>query len=220
MEEQKQKENNEVKIKESVFSKPWVQSLTGIVVIIVFLVIFIFWRILNNQIKIENSFIDAPIINLSPTMTGILGDIYVNVGQEISPNTEVAKVGNEIIMSKVGGIIVSVNHQEGQVFAPGSPVVSMINPEEERIVGKIDENKGLSDIKVGQVVTFTVDAFGNKKFQGIVEEISPVSDQSSIVFSISDKRQTKQFDIKVRFDVKAHPELKQGMSAKITIYKK
>ena len=220
MEEEKQKENNEVKIKDSVFLKPWVQSLTGIIVITVFLVIFIFWRILSNQIKIENSFVDAPIINLSPTMTGILGEIYVNVGQEISPNTEVAKVGNEIIMSKVGGIIVLVNHQEGQVFAPGSPVVSMINPEEERIVGKIDENKGLSDIEVGQVVTFTVDAFGNKKFQGIVEEISPVSDQSGVVFSISDKRETKQFDVKIRFDTKAHPEFKQGMSAKITIYKK
>ena len=210
----------ESEIKKSIFSKPWVQSITGIVVIIVLFVVFLFWRILGSEIKIDNSFIDTPIINLSPTVPGILDEIYVNVGQEVAPNTEVAKVGNETIVAKVGGVIVSVNHQEGQIFSPGTPVVSMINPDEETVVGQIDENKGLSDIKVGQVATFTVDAFGSKKFQGVVEEINPISDQSGVVFSISDKRQVKQFDVKVRFDVKSHPEFKEGMSAKITIYKK
>ena len=161
-----------------------------------------------------------PIINLSPTTTGILDEIYVNQGQAIDANVPVAKVGNETIMSKVGGMIVSVNHQEGQIFSAGTPVVSMINLNEERIVGKVDENKGLNDIKVGQIATFTVDAFGNKEFDGVVDQISPISDQSGVVFSISDKRAVKQFDVKVRFDIKAHPEFKQGMSAKITVYKK
>ena len=217
MEENKKKE---VKIKESVFLKPWVQSLTGILLILILLIIFVFWRILTNQIKIENSFVDAPIISLSSTTSGILDEIYVKIGQEVLPNTEIAKVGNEVIMSKVGGIITTVNNQIGQVFAPGATVVSMINPNDEKIVGKIDENKGLADIKIGQIATFTVDAFGSKRFEGVVSEISPVSDQSGILFSISDKRQTKQFAVKIDFDVKAHPELKQGMSAKITIYKK
>ena len=213
-------EEIEAEIKKSVFAKPWVQSVAGVTVIVVMFVVFVFWRILGNQINIENSFVDAPIINLSPTAPGILDEVYVQVGQEIQPNTEVAKVGNETIMSKVGGIIVSVNHQEGQIFSAGIPVVSMINPDEERIVGKIDENKGLSDVQVGQTVTFTIDAFGSKKFEGVVDQINPTSDQSGVVFSISDKRAVKQFDVKVRFDVKAHPEFKQGMSAKITIYKK
>jgi multidrug resistance efflux pump len=207
-------------IKKSIFSKPWIQSLTGVVIVGALLVGFISWRILGNQIKIENSSIDAPIINLSPTTTGILEEIYVEPGQTIPANTGVAKVGNETIISKVGGIVVSVNHQEGQIFPTGTPVVSMINPDDERVVGQIDEDKGLNDIKVGQIATFTVDAFGSKEFQGVVEEISPISDQSSVVFNISDKRQVKQFDVKIRFDVKAHPEFKQGMSAKITIYKK
>ena len=213
-------EKIEIQIKKSAFTKPWVQSITGVIIIIVLFVVFVFWRILSNQIKIENSFVDVPIINLSPTTTGILDEIYVNQGQAIDANVPVAKVGNETIMSKVGGMIVSVNHQEGQIFSAGTPVVSMINLNEERIVGKVDENKGLNDIKVGQIATFTVDAFGNKEFDGVVDQISPISDQSGVVFSISDKRAVKQFDVKVRFDIKAHPEFKQGMSAKITVYKK
>jgi multidrug resistance efflux pump len=212
--------NIELKIKKSVFAKPWMQSVVGMVVIVLLLIFFISWRILGNEIKIDNSFIDIPIINLSPTTPGILNEIYVTEGQTILPNTAVAQVGNETIVSKVGGIIVSVNHQEGQVFSPGTPVVSMVNPDDETVVGQIDENKGLSDIKVGQIATFTVDAFGSKKFEGVVEEISPMSDESGVVFNISDKRSVKQFDVKVRFDVASHPELKEGMSAKIIIYKK
>jgi len=212
--------NIEIEIKKSIFAKPWVQSVTGMIIIIVFLVVFISLRILGNEIKIDNSSIDAPVIDLSPSTGGILNTIYVSVGQTVAPNTEIAEVGNETIVSKVGGIIVSVNHEEGQFFAPGTPIVSMINTGEERVVGQLDENKGLSDVKVGQIATFTVDAFGSKKFDGVVDEISPISDDSGVVFDISDKRPVKQFDIKIRFDVALHPELKEGMSAKITIYKK
>ena len=219
-EENKQKEKIEIKIKASVFSKPWVQSITGFVIILVLLVIFIGWRILSNQINIDNSSIDAPVINLSPTTSGILDEIYVKVGQEILPNAEVAKVGNETIVSKIGGIVVLVNHQEGQLFTPGMSVVSMINPSEEEVVGKIDENKGLSDVKIGQIATFTVDAYGSKQYEGVVDEISPISDDSGVLFNISDKRPVKQFNIKVHFDTNTYLELKQGMSAKITIYKK
>ena len=217
MENKNKNVNNE--IKPSIFKKSWVKSLSVIIIIILLLVALTIWKSTVNKIKIENSSISAPIINLSPTTMGTLEEIYVKVGDNVLENTPVAKVGSEIIASKISGIITSVNHLEGQVFTPGTPVVSMINPQQERVVGKVDENKGLSDIKIGQVATFTVDAFGNKKFEGIVDEISPVSDQSSVVFNISDKREVKQFDVKIRFNIDEHPEFKQGMSAKITIFK-
>jgi multidrug resistance efflux pump len=106
----------------------------------------------------------------------------------------------------------------GQVFSAGAPVVTMIDPGELRIMGKIDEDKGLSRIKVGDPVSFTVDAFGNTEFVGVVDEVSPTSNQSSVVFSISDKREIKQFDVKVRYDITLHPEFKNGMSAKMRVY--
>ena len=67
---------------------------------------------------------------------------------------------------------------------------------------------------------FKVDAFGSKKYYGVVDEISPTSKESGIAFNISDKRETKEFNISVRFDNAAYNELKNGMSAKIWIYKK
>lgn len=86
-------------------------------------------------------------------------------------------------------------------------------------MASIDEDKGLSEIKLGDQVVFTVDAFGSQKFQGIVDEISPTAKQEDVVFNISDKRQINQFDVKIRFDVNAYPQLKNGMSAKVWIYK-
>jgi multidrug efflux pump subunit AcrA (membrane-fusion protein) len=103
---------------------------------------------------------------------------------------------------------------------PGQTVVSIVNNKEMKVVGTIDETKGLNKVKAGQRATFSVDAFPGKTYEGIVDQISPVSDDTGVVFSISDKRPVKQFDVKVSFNVADYPELKSGMSAKITVYTK
>jgi multidrug efflux pump subunit AcrA (membrane-fusion protein) len=164
--------------------------------------------------------VNAPVINLSGSTAGTLNALYVSEGETIPANTPVALVGTNIVTSKQSGIVISVANNIGAFFAPGQTVVSMIHPEDMRIIGTIDETKGLDQIKPGQNVTFTVDTFGSKTYTGVVESISQTSDDTGVVFSISDKRPTKKFDVKVRFDVAQYPELKNGMSAKITVYVK
>jgi len=74
-------------------------------------------------------------------------------------------------------------------------------------------------VSVGDAVTCTVDAFGGKSYQGVVDEVSPTSRARDVVFTISDQRPINQFDVKVRFAPAKYPELKNGMSARIWIYK-
>jgi multidrug resistance efflux pump len=88
----------------------------------------------------------------------------------------------------------------------------MIDPHELRVVARIDEDKGLSDIHIGEHVVFTVDTFGGKEYEGVVDEISPTAHSGDIVFSISDKRATQQFDVKIRFNTDTYSELTNGMS--------
>jgi hypothetical protein len=88
------------------------------------------------------------------------------------------------------------------------------------VVGHVQETKGLKYLQVGQAAMFKIDAFGGKKYYGVVDEIGETSRQSGIIFNISDKREVREFDVKVRFDVNAYPELKNGMSAKLWVYKK
>jgi len=208
------------KAEQSILHNKWVRSGGAVALVLVIVGGLLYWQMSATRVGIDTSLITAPIIDLSPTAPGQLQEIYVNEGDEVAANTPVAKVGDEIIKTKIAGEIVSVQNNIGKSFNPGQAVVSMIDPLQLRVVGTIDENKGLSKIHVGQLASFTVDAFGGKQYQGVVDEVSPSSNQSDVVFNISDTRQTMQFDIKVRFDQNQYSELKNGMSAKLTIFTK
>ena len=204
--------------KQSALKKPWVQSIIGIVVAFGLLGLFFVIRGQLDTVKIDNSQILAPVITLSSTTGGTLNDMYVQNGDEVAANTPLALVGTEVITSKVAGVITDANQTTGATFAPGQTVVSMIEPSALRVVGQIQENKGLSRISVGQPVTFTVDAFGSKTYYGVVDSVSATSNASDVVFNISDEREEQNFDVKVRYDTTAYPELKNGMSAKIVVH--
>jgi len=179
----------------------------------------IYWRAAQNEVYTDKAQISAPQIDLSPNTSGPLEDVFVNEGDEVPANTVVARVGDELIKTKIAGIVIGVDKNIGKLFNHGEPVVSMIDPGELRVVAQIEEDKGLKYISVGQEAAFTVDAFGSKKYFGTVDEISPTSRNTDVVFNISDKRQVNEFDVKIRFNTSEYPELKNGMSAKVRIYK-
>jgi multidrug resistance efflux pump len=206
--------------KESALKKPWVQSIIGIIVVIGALAGAIIYKIISSRVSIDLGTIEAPVIVISPEEQGILDEVYVRPGDEVNAGEAIAHVGGETLFAKISGTILAVQNVPGQVFNPGTPVATMIDPDELRVVGTIDENKGLTKIKVGDTASFTVDAFGSEEFVGIVDEISPTSKQSGVAFSISDKREIRQFTVKIKYDNSAHTDFKNGMSAKIKIYTK
>ena len=195
----------------------FIYSGIGVLIIIVAGIISYFVSS-NREVAITSSTISAPLITLSPTSAGRLLAVYVNPGDHVEANQPVALVGTEVVKAKVAGLIVDVTDTVGTQEAPGAPVVTEIDPTQLRVVGKIDENKGLSQIQVGDPVVFTVDAYGSRAFQGVVDEVAPSANESGIVFNISNQRQTQQFDVKARFDVSAYPFLKNGMSARMYVY--
>jgi len=206
--------------KKGLFSKPWLQSLLGIIIIGGAVAGLFYWKSTTSYVAIDMSQIVAPVIQIGPESEGVLTAIYVKNGDEVKVNQTLAQVGSEILSAKIAGTILNVQNTPGQVFMPGSAVISMIDPSQLRVVGKIDEDKGLSRIKVGDPSTFTIDAFGGNQFTGVVDEISSTSNQSGVTFSISDKREIKQFNVKVKYDVLQHPEFKNGMSVKLRVYAK
>ena len=180
--------------------------------------VFSYFAASAHVVSIDQARLSAPTVDLSPTAGGVLRNLNVSAGQLIAPNTIVAQVGVELIKSTQGGLVLSTTGGIGDQVPAGATVVEMIDPAALRVVGEVDENKGLSRIKIGNPVTFTVDAFGSQQFTGVVDEIAPTSNQSGIVFNISDQRSVQQFDVKARFDTAKYPQLKNGMSARMTIY--
>lgn len=181
----------------------------------------LYWYVSSKTVYIDLSQIQAPLINLSPANSGVLQALYVNVGDTVTANQPVALVGDEVVEAQTSGEIVSVDNNIGQymnTLTGQGTVATMVDLTQLRVVGNLDENKGLDEIKVGDPATFTVDAFGSEQFKGVVDEVSPTSEQSSVVFNISDARPTNQFAVYVRFDPNQYPQLKNGMSAKIWVY--
>jgi multidrug resistance efflux pump len=173
----------------------------------------------DTRVSIDKSVVQAPQIALAPSTPGILKQVFVKEGDTIPADTVVAQVGTELIKSTVSGLVIQTDTDIGAQVSAQTPVVTMIDPSALHVVGQIDENKGLTSLKVGDRAVFTVDAFGGKKFTGVVDEISPTSNADDVVFSISDKRATNTFNVKVAYDESAYPELKNGMSARLWIYK-
>lgn len=182
----------------------------------------LYYYVSSKTVYIDLSQIQAPLINLSPANSGVLQTLYVKPGDMVTANEPIALVGNQVVEAQTAGEIVSTNDNIGQymnTMTGQGTVATMIDPTQLRVVGNLDENKGLNNIQVGDPATFTVDAFGGEQFKGVVDEVAPTSEQSDVVFNISDQRPTNQFAVYVRFDPAQYPQLKNGMSAKIWVYK-
>jgi multidrug resistance efflux pump len=222
MEQIKPAEFSEKKEPQGIFKRKMDRKITiGGLILIVAIAIggYAYLKITSSRIYIEKGEISAPQIDLSSQNGGILETLWVKEGDVVAKNQPVAQVGNEIVRSREDGMVVKIQDEIGKNFNPSEAIASIIKPADLRVLGTIGEDKGLKDIQVGQRVVFTADAFGSKEYQGFVEEISPSSKDKGLAFSISDKRATSEFVIKVRFSTDAYSELKNGMSAKIWVYK-
>jgi multidrug resistance efflux pump len=179
---------------------------------------FYYWETKKARVFIDDSQVSAPLIAIAPTSSGRLMELDAKEGFLLKKGDTIAVVGAETIRSTTDGLVVNTNNQIGGTVSPQTTIVQLIDPSQMRVVGTLDENKGLGQIHVGQVASFTVDAFASKTYWGYVDEVSPTAKQTQLSFSISSERPTQQFQVYVRFAAGQYPEIKNGMSAKITVY--
>ena len=194
------------------------RSVIVIIVVILILGAFIFYEKQRDRVFVENSLIDAPIILISPQTPGQINDIKVYDGQKVRKGDALAVVGTTTLNAYQDGLIVSTDRELGSIASSQVPVVEMINFSDMRVAGTIDETKGLSQVRIGQPVSFTVDALPGQTFWGYIDEISPTAKQTQLQFSVSSERPTQQFIIYAKFNAYSSPQIRNGMSAKMQIY--
>jgi len=202
------------------FFKNKIAVRIAIAVIVIIAVIggWLFFELFHARIFIDNSLIDAPIVSVIPQTAGILNDMRASEGQLVHKGDVIAVVNGEPLVTNTDGIVIMANRAVGSSVSSLNPVVQIINQPQMRVAGTIDENKGLNDIRVGQVISFTVDALPGRVFWGYVDNVSPSAKQTQLAFSISSERPTQQFIVYAKFNAAAYPDIKNGMSAKITVY--
>jgi len=196
------------------------QVILAVIIMVAIIALSFFYITTNNRVGIENSIVSAPIVSINPTASGVVKQILVTEGQTVHKGDVLAIVGSETLYANSNGIVIKVNNQIGGTVNQQFTLIQMVNPNEIRVDGTIDENKGLNEIKVGQVVSFTIDALPGQTFWGYVDEIAPTAKQTQAAFSISSERPTQQFEVYARFNTSAYSDIRNGMSAKMTIFTK
>lgn len=179
---------------------------------------FLYYQKTRDRVFIDNSLVSAQIIPIASIAPARLNKLYVYEGEIIRQGTPIADVGDQIIRAESDALVVKAQNIIGSIISLQNPVVSLIKLSDLRIDGNLDENKGLNKIKVGQAVSFTIDAFAGKTYWGFVDEISPIAKQTQVAFSISNERPTQQFEVFAKFDSAKYPEIRGGMSAKMTVF--
>ena len=223
MENNHERENNISKKnngnKEKAFGRKRIMLLLLVLFMIAGAVISVYLYQATKWTYTDTAQIEAPAIDLSSASGGVLEKMFVNPGDQVSQNEVVAQVGNDMVQARDAGLVIDTQNEIGKYFSPGQAVATMVRPEDFRLDAQVEEDTGLGNVKVGQRVGFTVDTFGSQKFSGVVDEVSPTATATDVVFNISDAREEQNFDVKIRYDVSQYPELKNGMSARVWIYK-
>jgi len=192
----------------------------SICILIILTGLYIFFQKRTGRIFVDHSQIQAPIIVVSTSTSGKVQEINVKEGQTVQVGDALAVVGSETLRADTDGIIISASDLTGSTINQATQLIQMIRPVNLRVVGTIDENKGLSDIRIGQIVSFTIDALRGKTFWGYIDEIAPSANTQVFSFSTSTERPTQQFTVYAKFDSTSYPEIKNGMSARMVVYTK
>jgi len=123
-------------------------------------------------------------------------------------NLELAKldIDKNIIYAPYDGIVLSSTYKDGQYSSPGMSAISVISSD---FIIKADINEiDVVNIKEGQNVDITLDAYYEDKFSGKIIEISPISTNVGGVVS---------FELTVEPETENAPPLLYGLSASLDI---
>ncbi|NTW69985.1 MAG: efflux RND transporter periplasmic adaptor subunit [Chlorobiaceae bacterium] len=122
------------------------------------------------------------------------------------------RLKKSVVRAPINGSIIVLNNKQGERVVgtgqfPGTEILRLANLDSMRVVVEVNEND-IVNVKVGNPVSITVDAYGERVFKGVVHEIS----NSAISKAAGTQEEVTNFSVKIR--ILNHDRLlKPGMSA-------
>jgi len=121
------------------------------------------------------------------------------------------RLGKTVVRAPIDGAIVSLKSKSGERVVgtgqfPGTEVLRLANLDRMQLEVEVNEND-IVNVRVGNPVTVTVDAFGDRKFQGEVREIA----NSATTQAANTQEEVTNFAVKIRI-LNHQRLLKPGMS--------
>ncbi|NTU54187.1 MAG: efflux RND transporter periplasmic adaptor subunit [Chlorobiaceae bacterium] len=121
------------------------------------------------------------------------------------------RLGKTVVRAPISGSIVSLKSKSGERVVgtgqfPGTEVLRIANLDSMRVEVEVNEND-IVNVHVGNPVTVTVDAYGERKFSGVVREIA----NSATTKAQNTQEEVTNFAVKIRI-LNHQRLLKPGMS--------
>jgi multidrug efflux pump subunit AcrA (membrane-fusion protein) len=102
-----------------------------------------------------------------------------------------------------------VEFMEGDEVRPGQPVVEVVNPSVMRVRARVNQ-ADMNDLRVGQRVSVGLDAYPELTFNGTVDQISPIGQQSTL------SPKVRSFIVLVLVK-ESHPNLMPDLTASLDV---
>ena len=102
-----------------------------------------------------------------------------------------------------------VEFMEGDEVRPGQPVVEVVNPAVMRVRARVNQ-ADMTDLRVGQPVSVGLDAYPELTFNGTVDQISPIGQQSTL------SPKVRNFIVLILVK-EAHPNLMPDLTASLDV---
>lgn len=124
-----------------------------------------------------------------------------------------------VLRAPIDGTIIKLNSKIGERVVgtgqfPGTEVLRMANLDSMQVEVEVNEND-IVNVREGNPVSITVDAYGERKFEGVVREIS----NSALSKAAGTQEEVTNFSVKIRI-LNHRRLLKPGMSATADIESK
>jgi multidrug resistance efflux pump len=217
--------------------RPWGRAwLIPVVILVILMAIalggFIYLHDLSLYVTTDDADIHS---NLTPVVAagaGTLDSWLVQPGAQVTVNQPLGFVkpapGGVTaaplqIDAPVGGTIIRIDGQPGQVVSPLQPLAYVADLSSLTVWAYVDETD-IRRIKAGQLVDVTVDAAGSVPFQGTVARVMPATAAEFALIPPSDRttanftRVTQRIIVEIDLGNTAGTGLYPGMSASVRIH--
>ena len=144
-----------------------------------------YWYNGTYYVKTEDARVEGTIVRVSPQASGKIIGVYVGEGDRVVVGQAIARLDDTamptgsnpdlaVVRAPVDGIVIKKIGNNGEMSAPGQPLVMLLEPYSLYISANVEETK-IRSVKPGQRVDITVDSIPGQVFSGRVERIGEAS---------------------------------------------
>ncbi len=214
-------------------SRAWlIPAAVAVILIVVAIGAFIYLRNLSLYVTTDDAEVHSNLTPVVATGSGTLDGWLVQEGMQVTihqPLTFIRPAPGGLaaapqqVDAPVGGTIVRIDGQSGQIVSPLQPLAYVADLADLTVWAYVDETD-IHRIRPGQDVDVTIDAFGGTSYRGKVARIMPSTAGQFSLIPSTDRttanftKVTQRIIVEVALGDTSNAGLYPGMSAAVRIH--